>query len=146
MSTGGFMSNDLKPNYYSIIPAKVRYDNDLTPNAKLLYSEITALCNNLGYCWASNSYFSELYGVSDRTIQRILNQLENKKYINIKINDFNKRLIYIDFTTHDKNVIPPTTKMSHPHDKNVTHNTKSNIISEYNDEKEFFDYDWLNDF
>jgi len=38
------------PNYYSILPANVRYDKKLTPFEKILYSEIVALTNKDGYC------------------------------------------------------------------------------------------------
>ena len=68
-------------SYFAIIPANVRYDKDLTPNAKLLYGEITALCNEKGYCWATNEYFSELYEVSKVSISKWINQLVSKGYL-----------------------------------------------------------------
>ena len=62
------MSHSEHPNYYAIIPANVRYDKTLRPNAKLLYGEITALSNTEGYCWATNSYFANLYDVESASI------------------------------------------------------------------------------
>ena len=75
----------MNKSYYAIIPANVRYDEELTPNAKLLYGEITALCNEKGYCWASNVYFAELYKVSKTSISKWLSQLTAKGYITSKI-------------------------------------------------------------
>ena len=75
----------MNKSYYAIIPANVRYDNDLTPNAKLLYGEITALCNEKGYCWASNEYFAELYKTSTRTVSRWIQQLTSKGYVTSKL-------------------------------------------------------------
>lgn len=137
---------EFRPSYYAVIPASVRYDKDISPNAKLLYGEITSLCNQKGYCWATNEYFSNLYGVNDRTIQRILKQLQEKKYIKIEIKDNHRRLIYIDFTNPDKNVTPGMTKMSYPYDKNVTLNNKINIKEEYINEKiinDVINCEWL---
>ena len=70
-----------KPNYYAVIPAEVRYSKDLTPNAKLLYAEITALCNMNGKCTASTQYFCKLYEVSRGSIQNWLKLLEDNGYI-----------------------------------------------------------------
>ena len=70
--------------FYAIIPAIVRYDNQLNGNAKLLYGELTALANERGYCWATNQYFASLYNVSKRTIISWMKQLEKRKYIKIQ--------------------------------------------------------------
>ena len=70
-----------KPNYYAIIPAEVRYSKNLTPNAKLLYAEITALCNMNGKCIASTQYFCNLYNVSRSSVQNWLKLLEENGYI-----------------------------------------------------------------
>lgn len=80
-----------EPNYYAIIPANIRYDKNLTANAKLLYAEITALCQKEGYCWATNKYFQELYGVSQQTVSEWVRQLVNLKVITIEMDKKNNR-------------------------------------------------------
>ena len=42
------MEEEIKPNYFAVIPANVRYDDELTEKAKLLYGEITCLSNKEG--------------------------------------------------------------------------------------------------
>lgn len=74
-----------KKGYYAIIPANVRYDESLTPNAKLLYGEITALCNEKGYCWATNGYFAELYNVSKVSISKWIGSLKDAGYVSIEM-------------------------------------------------------------
>lgn len=70
-----------KPTYYAIIPAVIRYDEDLKPNEKLLYGEITALTNKTGVCFAKNDYFAQLYGVTTKSIKNWIKNLKDKGYI-----------------------------------------------------------------
>ena len=69
------------PGYYGILPANVRYDKNLKPMEKIMYSELTALSNKNGYCNASNSYFAELYEVHKNTVGLWINHLEKLGYI-----------------------------------------------------------------
>lgn len=107
--------------YYAIIPANVRYDKDLAPNAKLLYGEITALCNEKGYCWASNQYFADLYHSSISTVQKWVSALVKKGYINLELvykegtKQILQRKLYITpglniYTTSHKNLYDPGVK------------------------------------
>lgn len=72
------------PNYYAVIPAKVRYDKRLKANEKILYSEISALSNKYGECWASNAYFAPLYDVDPSTISKWVTGLERCGYVTLK--------------------------------------------------------------
>lgn len=74
-----------KPNFWSVMPASVRYDSRLRPNAKILYSEITALSNKSGFCTATNEYFSELYSLSKTTVSQLISELAKYGYIRVDI-------------------------------------------------------------
>lgn len=114
----------INKSYYAIIPANVRYDEELTPNAKLLYGEITALCNEKGYCWATNSYFADLYNSNKKTISRWINQLIEKGYITSKLfyregsKIIERRHLYIGSIPMDKNEDRYGQNSGYPMDKN----------------------------
>lgn len=114
-----------KPAFWAVIPAAVRYDSGIPPSAKLLYAEISALTDMRGYCWATNSYFEQLYNLSERTIIRLIRVLETAGYIRVEDDGGGTtvRKIYAGVNPvsvpPDKNVSTPLTKMSPPPDKNV---------------------------
>lgn len=90
-----------KPGYWAVIPAKVRYDETLRPNAKLLYAEITALANAEGYCWASNERIADWYGISPKTVGSLIRQLAQHGYVTVELlhdatNAITGRRIWID--------------------------------------------------
>lgn len=74
-----------KPSYYAILTADVRYDTKLKPLARLLFAEITALCNKEGYCWAGNQYFADLYEVDKTTVSGWIGQLKTRGYLTVQM-------------------------------------------------------------
>jgi hypothetical protein len=129
-----------KPNYYSIIPANVRYDKDLTPNAKLLYAELSSLINMNGKCTAPTRYFADLYEVSRVSIQKWLKVLEDKNYIKRSviykegskeietryITLVNKTNINID-TSPCKNKLIDNNNITYSNNNNITYSNNKGI-------------------
>lgn len=88
----------LQPNYYAILPANIRYDKNLNSTEKLLYAEITSLCDREGYCWASNTHFAEMLDKLPTYISQVISKLSNKGYIKVEVERSSKgtfRKIYI---------------------------------------------------
>ena len=129
------MNEENPISYYAVIPATVRYDNELKASEKLLYGEITSLANRMGYCFASNRYFANLYNVTVHTVSQWFSHLEKLGYIyiefikNTKNNALQERRIYIrDIPYVQKNTYPYVYKSTYPIYKNVQHNNiKYNI-------------------
>jgi hypothetical protein len=135
--------------YYAIIPANVRYDKDLAPNAKLLYGEITALCNEKGYCWASNQYFADLYHSSISAVQKWVSALVKKGYINLEFvykegtKQILQRKLYITpgvniYTTSHKNLYDPGVKKYMTPGVNICVENNKDINNTFNNKKDVY--------
>ena len=115
-----------QPNYYAILSAEVRYDDRLKANVKLLYAEITALCNMNAECFASNKYFADLYKKEKGTISGWVSQLVKYGYVEVRytykegtrqishryVKIINKGMLKISKTLCDKNLKSNTTSIN----------------------------------
>ena len=126
------------PGFYAILPAFIRYDEGLTSTDKLFYAEISALTEAEGYCYAKNQYFIDLFGISERGVQKILKKLASKGYIKIEIEKNVRRIFMLSQTskseekTEDipRTVVHPTPNCSSltpelefaPHNNNIYNN------------------------
>ena len=121
-----------KPRYWAVLPAAVRYDQELSSSAKLLYAEISSLTGETGFCYARNAYFKNLYGLSERTISRLVKDLAARGYLRIEDGAGGKetRKIYAGINPlagpPDKNVGTPRQKCLPSPDKNVGENNRTN--------------------
>lgn len=132
--------------YYKIIPDFVMFDDELLsmPKAILLYGEITALSNNKGYCWASNSYFAKKFKVSDRMIKNYINKLVEKGFIARKIiykpgtKEVDKRILSIGSAPSEID-FPTPSEIDFPDNNINTNNININREREEAEETNIFD-------
>ena len=58
------------PFRFILVPNFIIEDTNLSDGAKLLFGEISSNSLKKGYCWFSNQYLMERFGISDRTASR----------------------------------------------------------------------------
>lgn len=125
-----------KPSFYSVIPATVRYDKRISPNAKLLYAEITSLLKINGKCYATNGYFAKLYGVSKKSVSNWIKSLVKCGYVKTKIiykkgsKEIEDRYIQICGEGMEENL--PTPMEKKVKDNNTTNVDYNNTLTESN--------------
>ena len=135
------MENNVPSSYYAIIPAYIRYNKELKFAERLMYGEITALSNKEGYCFASNRYFADLYGVSQSTISRWISHLAELGSLHIEIirNDkkeiVERRIYVVDNPYMQNSQYPYVQNSTYP----ICKKSKDNIINN-NMLDSFFNY------
>jgi|14BtaG_2_1085337.scaffolds.fasta_scaffold02282_8 hypothetical protein len=139
-----------KPNYYAILSAEVRYDINLKPSTKLLYAEITALCNMNGHCFATNKYFANLYGKSKGAISGWISELVKYGYIEVEYTykegskEIDNRYIKIlkgGITENNNTLLKKTVKSNTTNINNTNNNNISNRKNDFVFEVLTFDYE-----
>ena len=77
-----------RPTQFTMLPAGILQDLSLNSTSKLLYSLILSLASRddadfseIGICYANNNYLASNLGVSVKTIQKSIKELENNDYV-----------------------------------------------------------------
>ena len=92
------------PFRFILVPNFIIEDTNLSDGAKLLFGEISSNSLKKGYCWFSNQYLMERFGISDRTASRWISELRMQGYITVEIKrrdaskEIGERRIKIDTT------------------------------------------------
>jgi len=81
---------------FAIIPAKIRYNKELTDFQKLLFWDLFWLTNKYQICYAWNKYLADCFWKSEKTISLNISALEEKWFIKISFEKWNKRKITIN--------------------------------------------------
>ena len=105
----------MNTTYYTILPAEIRFDKRLLPYERLLFSDILALSNKKGYCYATNAYFAKVYGVSVVSVSTWISNLIKYGYISrsyeyrANTKKIERRRLYIkeDFMTYKSELKDP---------------------------------------
>ena len=76
------------------IPREIWLSDQLSLMEKVLFVEIHSLDNERG-CFASNHYFADFFGMSDRQIRTHIGSLKEKGFISVSIQNRNERVIRV---------------------------------------------------
>lgn len=93
---------------YNIVTDEVLLDKNLKANARLLFIKLQNLSQTKGYCFATNRYLGELFGLTQSSISKLISVLKKAGYIRIEMirgeltNEITERRIFITKKTPKK--------------------------------------------
>lgn len=137
------MAEHKYPGYTAVLPPRVRYDEKLSPAAKLLFCEVMAMTDVKGFCWATNRYLAGLLRITKVHVGRLLNDLGDRGYIVSEVirsetGEVKERRIYVTdqamatIPPPYKNVDTPTVEnVDTPPNKNVAENVSNKEHTPY---------------
>ena len=76
------------------IPRDIWLSEQLSLMEKVLFVEIHSLDNEDG-CYASNRYFAEFFGMSERQVRTHIGSLKTKGFVLVAIKNRNQRIIHV---------------------------------------------------
>ena len=111
---------------------EVLEDENLCASAKILYAHISNLCNQEGYCFATNGYFADKLKAGERTVRGWLKQLEEGGHIQARY-DGRKRQISVKSYPQEE-----TARTCQK--RRVIHNSTSKMAEFSHNKKDYDDY------
>lgn len=118
-------------SYYGNLPAPVRYSRKLSPMAKLLYVEISALTNAHGYCFASNDYLANILDMHKKSVGKLISDLSDLGFVRCEYICRDKqvvqRRIYTVQLSGDQYLLPIKNKPTTTVDKDTYQSSNSTL-------------------
>lgn len=90
------------------IPENILRSKDISMFAKVLYGEITSICERDGFCKKTNAYLAELCGVQKCIISRWIKKFKDKKFLKVRYKGKYNYIRFIFLPTVDENTIKKT--------------------------------------
>jgi len=136
-------------NGYAFCSNRWALDKDIKTELGLLII-ISSLCAEKGYCFASNKYLGDIFGLPENTISIKIKKLEEKGYIKVEYEkrgwEITKRYIRIEnFQMDDLKKIKQTILENSKDNNTSINNIKENIIINNNIKEKFFENQKIND-
>lgn len=72
---------------YDLLVPDVRYDKNLSDEARELHRIISVLCNGKSSCLRSNKYLASAMNILEEKLDRVLDELITKEYIKVQRNE-----------------------------------------------------------
>ena len=127
---------------YAIVRDEVYKTKDLSFLDKLIFERITALCHKNKCCYATNGYFSAMYGVKNNAISVAIRKLKDLELINVSYEkdspNKSKRYIYLNNDVwskeYESNIQIDEDTIIHKNRHNNKYKNKLNNIIDYADD------------